>query len=703
MNGSNFAGWLLCGVVCVAVYLLYDYRTAYSHQIQGASMVTIKTYQDIIPLFAKSVEEITTKTPAVIAQAQKIIDAIIAVPGEKRTFANTMKQYDILVSISDLAVWRSTLSILEMTHPDKAIRDAAHQALIDMNNFVVDAISANKALYQAIKTYAQTNAHKEKLSDEQRYFIKETVEGYERDGLGLPDAELDKVKALQKEIAELCLQYSANIAQDTNTITVKKEELAGLSDDFINALKKSEDGNYILGHDYPTRAEVMQNCAVTETRKKMYHLCNNIAYHANKQILQDIIAKRDQLAHILGFSSYAALDLANEMVKTPERAHMFLDQMAQKLQPKVEQELALLLKDLPESVTITAQGTINPWDLAYIKERYKEQHFTLDEREIAQYFPMEKTVKGLLDIYAQFFGLRFKELAVSGLWHEEVSMLQINDATNDTLIGYILLDLYPRDNKYNHAANCDIIPVTYDAQGSPNVGATFVVANFPKSTTDKPSLLKRADVVTFFHEFGHALHVLLGRTRLAAQAGTAVKRDFVELPSQMLEEWLEDKEILKQLSSHYKTGQPLPDDVIEKIIKLKQFDSGLMLNRQLLFANLSLAYFGPGAQKDVGAILYDLSESILSYLTWYPENHMYTSFGHLTGYGARYYGYLWSKVFALDIFAQIKKEGLLNPAAGKRYQAAVIGKGGSKDPNELLVDFLGREPNQEAFLQDMGL
>src|ERR1700684_4392780 len=169
MNGSKLAGWLLCGVVGVAVYLLYDYRTAYSHQLQGASMVTIKTYQDIIPLFAKSVDEIKTKTAESITEAQKIVDAIIAVADEKRTFANTIKQYDILVSISDLAVLRSTLQILEMAHPDKEIRDAAHQAMIDMNSFIVDTISGNKALYQAIKAYAQTNAPKEKLSDAQRY------------------------------------------------------------------------------------------------------------------------------------------------------------------------------------------------------------------------------------------------------------------------------------------------------------------------------------------------------------------------------------------------------------------------------------------------------------------------------------------------------------------------------------------------------
>jgi thimet oligopeptidase len=216
-------------------------------------------------------------------------------------------------------------------------------------------------------------------------------------------------------------------------------------------------------------------------------------------------------------------------------------------------------------------------------------------------------------------------------------------------------------------------------------------------------LLKRSDVSTFFHEFGHALHGLLGRTAIASMSGTSVKRDFVELPSQMLEEWLNDKEILQHISEHYVTGTSLPDELIETILTIKNINSGMFIQRQVYLSLLSLAYFDAGQHKDVEAVMKALYKKMRRY-TWYDESdHQFASFGHLTGYAAKYYGYMWSRVFALDLFDTIKQHGLLDPEIGQRYVSTVLSKGGSKDPNELLQDFLGRAPNQEAFIRDLGL
>lgn len=230
-----------------------------------------------------------------------------------------------------------------------------------------------------------------------------------------------------------------------------------------------------------------------------------------------------------------------------------------------------------------------------------------------------------------------------------------------------------------------------------------MIANFPKSTATKPSLLKRGDVQTFFHEFGHALHALLGRTHTASLAGTNVKRDFVEMPSQMLEEWLTDASILKELSCHYVTGKQLPDELIERILSLKHFDSGSFVQRQLMLSLLALELYKDGEHKDIYALYKELFNRTRHFVAYEPEDHMYASFGHLTGYGAKYYGYMWSKVFALDMFDEIKKQGLLNPVIGKKYVTEVLAKGGSQDPDEMLKNFLGREPNQKAFLRDLGL
>jgi thimet oligopeptidase len=267
----------------------------------------------------------------------------------------------------------------------------------------------------------------------------------------------------------------------------------------------------------------------------------------------------------------------------------------------------------------------------------------------------------------------------------------------------VMLDLFPRPFKYTHAAELTVVPSIQTTQGTFYPSVIFVVANFPPAEGDKPVLLKRDNVITFFHEFGHAIHALLGATELAAFSGTRTKQDFVEMPSQMLEEWVWDPEILKMISSHYITHDPLPDDMIAKIQKIKNFASGDDTLKQLYYAQVSLEYFSPGAEKNVNDIWKKYHERFRSDLVFDPSNQGYCSFGHLMGYGSKYYGYMWSKVFALDLFSAIKSHGLLDRATGERYTNDVIGRGGSSDPAGLIKKFLGRNPSSDAFFKDLGL
>ncbi|MDR3550729.1 MAG: Zn-dependent oligopeptidase [Candidatus Babeliales bacterium] len=687
-----------CGLIVIGI----SFTTIYPKIKKEHPMYRVNSPSQAVKLFPTSVEAINQLVSDSIEKAKKEIKAIIDVPQDQKTFANTFKAFDAL-SLSDFSIAANILQTVEFVSPDAALRDAAHQGVILMQDFSVDYLSNNRELYQALKSYAQHNASKEKLTQEQLYFMHETMDDFKRSGLDLPDDKLQQVKALKKELATLSLDFETNISKDNKTISVKENELAGLEADFIASLKKTDTGDYILGVDYPTYFNVMQNCNVSSTRKALFTAFNNRAYPVNELVLQSIIAKRDQLAKLLDFVSYAALDISDQMAKTPERAYTFINDLLAQSSIKEAQEFKGLFADLPAGVTLTAEGKLQPWDMSYTSNQYKKKHFDIDEVKIAEYFPMEKTVQGLLDIYQQFFSLTFKDEKAPNAWHEDVRIISVYDATNDTLLGYLFLDMHPRDNKYSHACHITLIPSTYDAHGQPILATSLVIANFPKSTESKPSLLKRADVQTFFHEFGHALHALLGRTHIASFAGTHVKRDFVEMPSQMLEEWLSDASILKQLSSHYVTGESLPDDLITRILALKHFDSGRFVQRQLMLSLLSLELYKEGEHKDMYAIYKDLSSRLRVFEAFAPEDHMYASFGHLTGYAAKYYGYMWSKVFALDLFDEIKKHGLLNPEIGKKYVADVIGKGGSQDPDELLKNFLGREPNQKAFLHDLGL
>ncbi len=686
----------LCAALSIFLYRFFKKKKI------ARNFALVQSTADVAALFPATPQEIEARTNRAMEEVRSRIAQLIAMPADQRTYANTMTAFDAINALSDLSITRSALGAYELVSTEQAIREASHEAVKKINEFWIDTIGTNVELYKAIKAYAQGNAKNESLTDEQRYFIKEMLADFKRLGLELPDEQRQRVAQLKKELATLGQNFEVNTAQDNSTIAAKREELAGLDDDFIKALERSVDDLYTLGLDYPTYFMVMDHCTVAQTRKKMYRAFSNRSYPKNHDVLMALIDKRDQLAKALGFESYAALDLDDQMAKSPLRVEEFLHELTDRAQRKAHQEFAAFQKELPPSVTLNADGSCNPWDIAFLKSHYKKNHLNLDERVIAEYFPMQKTIDGLLDIYKKFMSLDFKQVAIKGLWHEDVMSIEVYDE-NKQLLGYLLLDLYPRPNKFTHACHIGIVPAVIKADGQKPPSVSVVLANFPKATADKPALLKRDDVNTFFHEFGHALHGLLGRTKTASFAGTSVKSDFVEMPSQMLEEWLWDKDILRNLSSHYVSGAQLSDELLDKILALKHLDSGYFVNRQIWLASISLNYYKPGEDKDVYLIMKDLYKNLIHDVTFDTENHFYASFGHLTDYGAKYYGYLWSKVFALDLFEQIKKQGLLNPAAGHKYVNTILKPGGSVDPNTLLRTFLGREPNMDAFFKDLGI
>ncbi|HEV2916128.1 MAG TPA: M3 family metallopeptidase [Candidatus Babeliales bacterium] len=689
---------LFLSILAIGIFLYF--------MIQPSIVMPIKDHahriEDIIKLFSDTPDQIKKNTTHYIEQTRQALDNYVQLPAAQKNFQTSAMALDRLM-VSDLMLYQNVLSALEFLSPDANIRETAHESSLEIQRFVVEYVTSNKPLYDAFIAYADTIAPTEQLTDTQRYFIEQTRKVFERSGLGLPEEQRARIATLHKDLAALVAEFDKNIAQDNRTITVDREGLAGLDDDFIASLRTTETGHYILGVDYPTVNRVLEQCAVEDTRKRLYEAFNNRAYPLNDALLRTIIQKRDELARILGFASYAAYDLDEQMVQTPERAFNFLHDIYTRAKAKEEKELERITYHLPESVTRTEDGLLKPWDLAYIKYIYKKNSFLLDEQLVSEYFPMEKTIEALFDIYQKFFSLSFKEVEASGLWHPEVKVLQVYKKNDQRLLGTLLLDLYPRDNKYSHAAHLTVIPSVHNVDGINIPDVSVVIANFTRSTPTKPSLLTRKDVSTFFHEFGHALHAILSTTDFATFSGTSVKRDFVEMPSQMLEEWLWDKDIVRSISSHYQTGQQLPEAILDTIVQLKQFDSGMTLRTQARYAILALEYFGPGADKDPYALLVDLYTKMAPEFYFDPKNHFYASFGHLTGYGAKYYGYLWSKVFALDLFAQIKKEGLLNPAIGKRYADIILARGGSKDPYLLLIEFLGREPRVDAFIKDLGL
>lgn len=688
---------VLCMICCIGGCRLRSIEVTSKEDFMRLLDGNIQDIHDVLKLFPldadidQAVADVSNRLALTLEMAKEEIAAIIAIKPEERTFANTVQAYDKVAN--KYAIAGKTLRNMELVHPSKALRDACHEAYIELSSQRLD-IFLSVDIYNAFKAYVEN--HKESLSKEEAYFLQDVMQGFKLNGLHLSVDKLAKVKSLQKEISKLSSEFIRNIALDKRTVLVADEELTGIDEDFIQSLKQDEQGKRIITMAYPTVYMVLQHCSNGDVRKKVLHAFQNRAYPVNKPILEKVIKLREILANLIGFDDFNQYAVADKMAKTPETVFNFLHGLEKRVVEKERAEFEMLAKDLPEGIELK-DGKFKDYDFLYVKEAYKKK-LGLDEREISEYFVMEKTIQGIFDIYQKFLGLEFKLTSPEGLWHKDASVIEIKKKGDAKVIGYLFLDLYPREDKYTHAC-CSLAMAPVG--DSPAV--IMIVANFPKSTKTKPSLLKHSDVTTFFHEFGHAMHACLGRTQMAAHAGYRTVWDFVEVPSQMFEEWMWDKEMLQNITAHYQTGESLPDALIEKKIAMKKLFSGGWIQRQAYLSLLSLEYYKNNDGRDVDQIVRDVYSKIIKHVAFNPELHMYCSFGHLMEYNSVYYSYLWSLVIALDMFYDIKKQGLLNEAVGQKLIQAMLGVGGSRDPNEAVREFLGRDFNQEAFLQDFGI
>jgi thimet oligopeptidase len=653
----------------------------------------ITTPQDLISLFPTSVEEITKRSQSAQNKLQNAIANIVGIAPQKRTFANTA--YALDEALNNFRQESAAIGILERVSPDKDIRHAAQKTVIDLNAISLKLVEYNAELYHAFKCYKETNSKFEKLTAEQSTFLIRFEEDWLRNGIALPQTTQAKLTELQNKITQLESEFVQNISSGLQTIFVTREELVGCPENFIRSLEQNSNGLYIVKADPLSSSVIAETCVVESTRKTIYGALLSRAYPENVPVLSELISKRHEMAQLHGYTTYAEYDCANQMAQSVQEVRTFLEDLEKKIANKYEQEFMEITEDLPAHITLSSTGKINPWDMGFIAAHYKKKRFSVDEGLIAEYFPVDHTLDKLIEIYEQFMNIRITQLSIEGFWHSEVKVLQVHDHLNK-LRGYILLDLHPRPNKYSQAASFPIVPSIL-RNGNPTPSVNVVVANFPKPTANKPALLKHENVKTFFHEFGHALHSIFGSTELAYFSGTRVKRDFVELPSKMLEEWIWDKQILKTISCHYKTHEPLPDEIIDNKIKLRKQSGAFFLTRQLYLARLSLEIFGN--TKNINALDRCLYEQYCFKTESHPDSHVSFCFDHLAGYGSKYYGYLWATVFAKDVFSEIKQHGLLNPEIGQKYVNTILAKGGSEEPHDLLVKFLGREPNSQAFFE----
>lgn len=621
-----------------------------------------------IPIY--TAPELQTASSNALAQAAARFAEIEQIPLERATPETILDAWDQAAIIIEDAF--GPISLLNSVHPDAAVRDAGDQALIEESVFLTDLFQ-NEKLFERVRAVTPS-------TPAQKQFRKDLLEAFEDSGVALPADKRQRFKEISEKVTELAQEFAKNIRENKTVLRFPPEEWKGLPQSYIDRMPKDDQGNMIVSFDYPDITPFLMNCAVEEARKRLYVANLNRGTDRNAAILDEIVALRKEIAGLYGVPSFAHYVTRRAMVEKPETVNDFLVAVKDAVRDAE-------LHDLDELAKLKG-SKINRWDMAFYRERLRESRYAVDQEELRQYFPTMPTVRWMLDISERLFGIRF-EAATVAVWHEDVMYLDVKDAANGELIGGIYLDLYPRADKYKHAAAWPVRGVSRKAGRKP---ISAFVTNFNREG------LTHDEVETLLHEFGHVLHGVLSQTEYNAHSGTNVERDFVEAPSQMFEEWASSIESLHLMREHCPACPTLDQAFVDRIRKAKKFGNGVDYGRQHLYAafDMALSSEHPGKSLDVWREMEKATPMGHVEGTQFPG-----TFEHIaSGYAAGYYGYMWAKAIALDLVT-VFGPNLMNREAGKRFREMILSRGSEEPASELVQRFLGRPVSTEAFFAEI--
>lgn len=642
-----------------------------------------------------------------ISIAKEEINAIVS-NTEEPSFTNTVESLEYCGELLDRVT--SIFFNLNSAETTKEIQEIAQEASPLLSEFSND-IALNLDLFKRIETvYHQKDSLN--LNPEQLTLLTKRYKSFSRNGANLPDTKKETLREIDKELSKLSLNFGENILAETNAyelLLTDESDLDGLPDGAKEAAKAMADAKdkkgWLITLDYPSYIPFITYAKNRELRKKLALAFGSKGFHNDKFDNQQNVLKianlRHQRAQLLGYSSHAHYILEERMAKTPDTVFSFLNEILEKAKPAAEREFKQL-----ESFAKELDGIdhLEKWDGAYYTEKLKQKLFNLDDEKLKPYFKLENVIDGVFTIASKLFGLQFKVTDEVDTYHEEVKTFNVTD-TDGNFVALFYADFHPRPGKRNGAWM-----TSYKSQmrknGLDNRPHVSIVCNFTKPTPSKPSLLTFNEVTTLFHEFGHALHGMLANTTYPGLSGTSVYWDFVELPSQVLENWCYEEEALALFAKHYETGEIIPMDLVEKIKESATFMEGMTTLRQLSFGLLDMSWHSqdPSAIKSVK----EHEKETFSKTSLYPnveENCMSTAFSHIFqgGYSAGYYSYKWAEVLDADAFEYFKENGIFNKKVAEKFRDNVLSKGGTENPMILYKRFRGQEPKPEALLKRAGL
>ena len=613
---------------------------------------------------------------------------------------------------------------MQYVHPDHAVREASVESSKKVAEFG-NKWSMDVDVYKTIQSFY--DSFKDQLVGEESLCLTRTLNAYKHKGIHLDASTRKQLEAINQRLTELNITYGTNLNELDDHMFFSKEELHGVDDDFIESLDRSDDGKYKVTTKYDHINMIMPYCDVEETRKqlsKTFALRGKEPFK-NHLLLQQALELRKEKALLLGYDSYSRYVLSNRrMATSPEQVNKFLDELANKMNTVAVSDASLISKHFNKD-------KMESWNLSYYTNIYKKDVLKYDQKLVQEYFPLETLLPKLLGTFEDIFHLSIVECDANAdqKWHESAKCYAVRDATSDELIGHFFMDLYPRDGKYGHAAaftlkrayiptsTCEhgevetvetvfispneiaVDTLTTDVKPVRSTPVSAMVCNFTRPTKEKPSLLTFNEVETFFHELGHIFHQLLSKNRFSMFSGTAVEHDFVECPSQALENWCYEEGFLTRISSHYKTGATIPVEIMDNIKKNKHLFNGLHYVRQLVFAMYDMKLHSGSDNVDVETAFAEFQDKLSPLV--HGESCMAANFGHLMGgYESGYYGYLWSEVYAAEVFQLFKQSGdIFNHEIGLHYRRCILEKGGTETGFNMMVNLLGREPNSDAFMR----
>ncbi len=629
---------------------------------------------------------ITSSCSAAMAQMQAGVRSII-VNRTARTFDTVIRPLED--ASSDLNDTLVAQGFLFFVAPDKAVRDASLDCNTKTSDLLTD-IAADPDLYQAVQNAVASNTA---TTVADRKLQELWLVSLKRSGAGLgPDDRAEFVR-LQKQLTDLQNSFAQNLNEDKSTISIAPNQTDGIPADMLASFTRGADGSYTVPVNDAT-VQLLTVAKSEDVRKAFYVAFNNRGASANVAIFEQAIAVRDRLAHLLGFESWAAYQLADKMAASPSKVEKFLDELDAQLLPKATNEIEAL-RQLKAQQTGNPNAVLEPWDVNFENEQLRKSKYAVDAQQVRQYFPVQHTIDAVLGIYHRLLSVDFAPVATPNVWAPGVREYTVSDSRSHKLLGYTYFDLFPRDGKADGFANYPILPVRA-VNGKLRLPVAAIVGNWPAPAPGRPALLSHSDVVTFFHEFGHNMAALL-TTAPYETLSSGFRQDFVEAPSQMLENFAWQPAILKQVSSNVATGAPMPDDLIAKVVASRYVNEAYFTTRQILIADFDMQAHTSGPKIDSTQLWQQIAQRVTP-MPMYPGTHPQVAFSHLMGgYDAGYYGYLWSLVYAQDMFTAFQQGGLENPVVGMRYRTEILEPARTREPDESVEAFLGRPMSPSAF------